>query len=149
MTFDRYREIEEAEAEGKPLELSEEERAEYEEARDSLKETMGQFHQAFTGNFKSMFERLANISKSSLSLNPSITVESMRGKAIKSVAQQSQWATRDPGIAQEALDTIAEAKRLEHDREERNSENIKVTAQVMQDMLATMSEQANEAAARR
>lgn len=46
------------------------------------------------------------------------------------------------------MDSIAEAKRLEHEREERNSENIQVTTEVMQDMLAAMSEQAIEAAAR-
>lgn len=148
MTMDRYQEIEEAEAEGKPLELSDEERAEYEEARDSLKETMGRFHEAFTGNFKSMFERLANITNTPPPTYPSINVESMREKAIKSVAQQAQRVVVDSGISQETLDSITEAKRVEHEREERNSENIQVTAQVMQDMLTAMSEQAREAAAR-
>lgn len=144
MTSGRYREIEEAEAEGKPLELSEEERAEYEEVRDSLKETMGQVQQAFAGNFKSMFGRLSTITNSPPSSYPSINVESMRAKAIESVARQAQGS----GVTQEALDSIAEARRIEHDREERNSENIHVTAQVMQDMLASMSEQGNQAAAR-
>lgn len=148
MTWDRYQEIAEAEAAGKPLELSDEERAEFEEGRDSLNETMGHFHQAFTGNFRSMFERLANITNDRPSSVPTVNVESMRQKAIDSVTQQARLVSEHSVVSQATLDSIAEAKRIEHDREERNSENIHVTAQVMQEMLAAMSDQATQAAAR-
>jgi hypothetical protein len=68
--------------------------------------------------------------------------------AIQSASRQTQPAARDFGMSQEVLEGIAESKRMEHERDERNSENIHVTAQVMQDMLAAMSEQASDAAAR-
>lgn len=43
---------------------------------------------------------------------------------------------------------MAEARSAEQAREAGNSENIHVTAQVMQEMLASMSEQATQAAVR-
>lgn len=94
MTFIRYREIEKAEAAGKPLELTDEERSEFEEARRSLTATLNQFDRAFTGNFRAMSARLAGITASSWperSTTPD--VGAMHGQALQSIARQA----KEPG----------------------------------------------------
>jgi septal ring factor EnvC (AmiA/AmiB activator) len=46
------------------------------------------------------------------------------------------------------LESIAEAKREEYEREEKNSENLQLTAKVLNGMLATMRDEAEKAAER-
>lgn len=47
-----------------------------------------------------------------------------------------------------AMESIAEAKREEYEREEQNRENIELTAKVLNGMLATMRDEAEKAADR-
>lgn len=48
----------------------------------------------------------------------------------------------------EAMDSIAEANQEKYEREEKNSENIQLTAKVLNGMLATMREESEKAAER-
>lgn len=61
MSFERYAEIEKADRDGTPLEISDEERAEYEEAHASMLETMGRLRDSVTGVYKTMFQKLGRI----------------------------------------------------------------------------------------
>lgn len=148
MSFERYAELEKADRDDTPLEVSDEERAEYEQVRASMQETMAGLGESFTGRYKTMFQKLGRIGMPESAPLITSAVSATRNSAIEAARRRNESIASYSGISQEALDSIAEAKQQEHEREERNSENIEVTAQVMRDMLASMQAQAIEAEAR-
>lgn len=142
MSYKRFEEIRKADEDGSPLEITEEERAEYEKARASMRETMDQFRDAFSSPYKSMMQRLSSIVTPGWAGTATPSEDLPRNSAIEANRRSAENIASYSGISQETLDSIAEVKQQELEREERNSENIEVTAEVMRDMLATMHAQA-------
>jgi hypothetical protein len=142
MSYERFEEIRKADKDGSPLEVTEEERAEYEEARASMLETMDRFRDTFSSPYKSMMQRLSSIATPGLGGRVTPAADLPRNSAIEVNRRSAESIASYSGISQETLDSIADVKQQELEREERNSENIELTAQVMRDMLATMDAQA-------
>lgn len=142
MSWARFSEIEKADKDGAPLEISDDERAEYQEARSSLLDTMDRFRDSITVPYNSMFQKLGRITSSMPSSMTASATEPVSSGASRHLQRSLANTTPYAVLTQETLDNIAAAKQQEHDREERNSENIGLTAQVMQEMLAAMHAQA-------
>lgn len=142
MSYERFVEIRNADKESIALEVSAEERAEYEEARASMLETMDRFRDAFSTPYRSMLQRLSSIATPGLGGRLTPVADPPQNNAIEASRRSAERIASYSGISQETLDSIAEVKQQELEREERNSENIEITAQVMRDMLATMHDQA-------
>ncbi|WP_369744556.1 hypothetical protein [Paenarthrobacter sp. AMU7] len=64
------------------------------------------------------------------------------------ISDQADRAAALSADFEEAMESIAEAKQEEYEREEQNRENIQLTAKVLNGMLTTMREEAEKAAAR-
>ncbi|TAP45632.1 hypothetical protein [Arthrobacter sp. S39] len=142
MSIERFAEIEKADRDGSPLDVSDEERAKYEDERASLLETMGRFRESLTGTYKAAFQKLGRITVPKRTPFATPAADITRNGAVEAMRRNVESIASYSGISQETLDNMAEAKQLEHEREERNSENIELTAEVMRDMLATMHAQA-------
>ncbi|MDR7159184.1 hypothetical protein [Arthrobacter sp. BE255] len=149
MSFERFAEIEKADRDGSPLDVSEEERANYEDERASLLETVGRCRESLTGTYKAAFQKLGRITVPERAPLATPAADITRNSAVEAMRRNIESiASYSSSISQDTLDNMAEAKQLEHEREERNSENIELTAEVMRDMLATMHAQAVVAEAR-
>jgi hypothetical protein len=142
MSYARFEEIRKADKDGNPLAISEAERAEYAEAWASMRETMDQFRDAFSSPYKSMMQTLSGIATPRWGGTASPLADLPRNSAVEANRRSAEYVASYSGISQETLDGIAEVKQQELEREERNSETIEVTAEVMRDMLATMHAQA-------
>lgn len=142
MSFHRYAEIEKADTDGVALDVTDEERAEYEEVRASTLETMGRLRESLSGSYKRMYQKLGVIGAPGVASLATPVANVTKNSAIEAARRHAEEAASHPGISQETLDSIAEARQQEHEREERNSGNIELTAQVMREMLAAMQEQA-------
>lgn len=151
VSIERAEEIAEAEAAGIPIEVTPEERAELNEAKEMLRESIEGFNKAFTGNltrsFKSMYDRLSSISPDANHASFKERVDAHRQDLVRQVSTPP-FDPEPYTVPQDTWNEIAEIKQQERDREERNSVNIQATADVMKDMLAEMGAQAEEAAAR-
>lgn len=148
MSFRRYEEIAKADRDGIALEVGDEERIEFEEVRASMLGTISQLRESLTGTYKTMFEKLGVNGAPVERPRGTPAVDATRNAAIEATRRNAERIASYSGISQETLDSIAEARQEEHEREERNSENIELTTQVMRDMLTTMHEQALAAEAR-
>lgn len=82
------RKIEKAEREGTSLDVTDEERAEYEESRDSLRETMAGLREALTPSYKAMFQRLSGIAHVPRSEVRSNATDPTRNTAVTNAIRQ-------------------------------------------------------------
>jgi hypothetical protein len=142
MTVGRLRQIEEAEMAGAPLDLTEEERAEVDEARASIRKAVAGVGSGVKIDFAKMISSLNGITSG---IDGITTQRRSKAEMIRHAMPHPSYM-RDLGHIN--LDGIAEAKRAEHEREELNSANIQTTAEVMKEMLAAMQAEAQQSTAR-
>jgi hypothetical protein len=137
MTAWRLEQIEEAEEAGTPLDLTDKERAEVEELRSSTRSMITSIGATAGIDWAKMNDKIGGLFASP---------ESAADMARRIMPRAPM--VPDYGMSDGVLDDIVESKRIEREREERNSANIGTTAEVMKDMLAAMQIEAEKSAAR-
>ena len=156
MTLDRMEEIEDAEQRGEPLELSDEERADYEEAKARLSEVMDSFRRNMSEPFQAINQRIRDIALGAFQ-PPKFTVPTVKlppyaipRTSVEDLIDMSQLVVRpsepvflpysapEPAASSEDLEQIAAAAQERHQHQEQIRDNTFNTAAVMKQMLDQM-----------
>ena len=138
VTLERLEEIEEAEKEGREIEITDEERAAVEQAREEMKEISQRILKAYDIGTQGMFAKLDTVINSNPILRGSSILPDMPKIAPAPVMRFSE-------THEKMLKAQADARREEDERETLNSQNIQLTAEVMREMLERMTAEAANA----
>lgn len=166
MTLRRMREIEEADKAGDPVEISPEEREQYEAAKTELTQALEPFRKKMMEPYEGISKQLRDIAMRSFQIpKPDIpkmksplfdpptlrTHDQIRADALiqKSfVPQMPRHKSPEPAISQEQLDSIAEVAHERDERQGKIQDNTFETALAMQKMLDEMESESKKGATR-
>ncbi|UOD80337.1 hypothetical protein [Paenarthrobacter ureafaciens] len=141
LSLGRFSEIQAAENDGREIDVTDEERAEYERYKPRMSKLARDLSEPFANSvkvgvdWKSMFDQADAITRNAPGKSPALFAPEVTG-ALKSQAEElsSDYT--------QMMDRINRSKREEYEREVRNSENIQATAELIKDMLKEMKAQA-------
>jgi hypothetical protein len=158
MMMSRMREIEEADSRGEPLDITPEERLEYEEGQAELAEVMQSFRRRMVEPFEAINKQLMGIAVGAIRL-PKMNLPKIKtpGFLPPEVSAADSWdvfqkprlpevlsyTPPEPLIGQEELASIAEATRERDELQEQIQGNTFRTAVAMKKMLDEMENEAD------
>lgn len=158
MMMSRMREIEEADTRGEPLDITPEERLEYEEGKAELAEVMQSFRRRMVEPFEAINKQLMGIAVGAVRL-PKMNLPQMKSpgfvppkvSAVDSLddfqkprlPEVLSYTPPEPLIGQEELASIAEASRERDELQEQIQGNTFRTAVAMKKMLDEMENEAD------
>jgi hypothetical protein len=134
MSLARIREIEQADTSDKPLDLSAEERAQYEESKEELSKVMASLRVTLNETLEPINKRLKGIIAQSY--------------APIAIARPREPVMPESHDLSSMYDGIAEAAAERSQREQTNASNIADTAMVMQELLTTVQNDSNTSTTR-
>ena len=148
MTIGRFRRIQEAEANGETVELSEAERTQYEETGAKMAELGARMQKEMNATFEPLNKQIKSILNDSLprlSTLPMSNTEAILSQIDPSILRAApaipKIEPRRSLIDREWLDEISEAEKERSKQAVQTNENISLLAAVAQDMLTVASKQ--------